>query len=163
MKVKEILTHVIINIVLFTCFTSCANVTIISPKDNEGNIFKLSFFKNKSIIKTYYVTRENKRIKVCDNPDKNAIIFKDKQSLRDFVADNYIWPNDSDVEGVFIVAMLVNEDGKIVEYRVLKNIQSFPEYTPSMLTLLDKITTAEPAIKNGKPVKSIAILSIPIR
>ena len=59
--------------------------------------------------------------------------------------------------------MLVNEDGKIAEYRVLKDIQSFPEYTPSMLTLLDKITTAEPAIKNGKPVKSIAILSIPIR
>lgn len=132
-------------------------------KDFYNIVYKLSCFKNEKIYKVFYVDSVGNTNEICSKPDEQAILFNSEEDFLGFVDQNLVWYTEEDIEGQVLIALYINENGIILEKRVLKTIDVCPKCTTSAIDLIGKIVPIKPAYKNGNPVKSMQIISIPFK
>lgn len=132
-------------------------------KDIYNRTYQLNCYKGKELVDIFYIDTIGNKINVCKEPDEQALLFKDETEFIHFVSENLVWKTDRDIEGKVYIILYIDETGIIIEKRVVKIIDVCPECTASAIDLVDKIKPQRPALKNGKPVKSIKSIIIPFK
>lgn len=132
-------------------------------KDIYNKKYQLNCYKGKELVDIFYVDTMGNKINICKEPDEQALLFESETEFSRFVTESLIWKTDRDIEGKVFITLYINETGRIIEKRVVKSIDVCPECTVSALDLVNKIKPQRPALKNGKPVKSIKMLIIPFK
>lgn len=159
MKLNRIL--ILISSMLFFSY-QCIGCEKMELKDVNGNIYAYRLEKKKS-NRLYFLDSTGKNIKVCVKPDVKAIV--PELSNHQYISSHLNREETADIHGFILLAIYVDENDKIVEYRVV------PSYTSQLcekcvtqaLDLMKDITICESAIQNGKKVKSIVYVRIPFK
>ena len=161
MRQVKILT--IINLLMIIQFQSCASAQIVDVKDNDGVTYLRTKTNGKG-KRFFYVDFTGKEIEICRNPDVKAVIPSfSPELIEKYVSSNLYRDETSEYNGNVIVAILIDENDKIIEYRILKNIYSCEQCAFQVLELLKNIKECKSAEHNGEKVKSIVYVSIPFR
>lgn len=169
MKPRKTMIYIINNILLvYILFstTSCKSQIVNDSVDCKdyydfyGQLYKRDCFCNKELKTSFYFDLKGNKIEVCGNPDKHGIIFNNSDSLfNDFVVKNLERPI-CEGEGKFYVILFIDDKGLVVEKRTLRSIAGCIGINEAIMHFLEKLPKWKPAIKNGKNVNSIKILSI---
>lgn len=172
MTLKRIFTGIFKTVIVF-CSVTILSCGIISRqnKDNVTERNAYDFYHKlilvtcsyDSVTTTYYVKENGERVEVCDKPDKMPVIFESSEEMMDFVNQNLRYPIDDGVcrKTVVIFRVLIDEQGKIEDLRLLKGIDNCDECNRAALNVAKQIKIKSPAFFNGVPVKSTDLILIP--
>ena len=129
--------------------------------DVNNQLFKKDCFHNGKIESMLYYDLKGNQIEVCANPDRQAEIFNNNDSLyNDFISRNIEYPN-CEGEGRFYIALLIDEEGIALEKRIVKDIPGgCIGFAESTMKLIDKLPKWKPAEKKGQKVKCLKIISV---
>jgi len=156
----------IIGIVLFTFSRKAQTIDSRNCKefkDLKNKVYKKECYKGSNLTKMFYVDSTGKSQEVCVKPEKEANIFSSELEFTSFVKNNLEWPTDRDIEGKVYFALLIDEQGNVIEKRVLKGIDTCPECIITASSLIKKLGKWQPAFYLNKPVKSIRYIAIPFK
>lgn len=172
MKLKRIFTNIFKTVIIF-CSVTILSCGIIS-RQNKNNVTERNAYdfyhklilvtcSSDSVMATYYVKENGERVEVCDKPDKMPIIFESSEEMMDFVNQNLRYPIDDGIyrKTIVVFRVLIDEQGKIEDLRLLKGIDNCDECNEAALNAARQIKIKSPAFSNGKPVKSTDLILIP--
>lgn len=112
------------------------------------------------------------KCKTVDNPttaywkvDKYAqFLYKGeketKESIEKFIGENGIWPSQDDCFGKVYVRVLINEQGELSDFVVLRGLDDCRGFNEEALRLVRLMPNWKPAEIGGKPVKSYTVIPI---
>jgi hypothetical protein len=83
-----------------------------------------------------------------------------KKSLEKFVGENGVWPSQDDCSGKVFIRVIINEQGELSDYLILKGLDSCRGFNKEALRLVELMPKWIPAELDGKPVKSYTVIPI---
>ncbi len=83
-----------------------------------------------------------------------------KESIEKFIGENGIWPSQDDCFGKVYVRVIINEQGKLSDFVILRGLDGCRGFNEEALRLVDLMPNWQPAKINGKPVKSYTVIPI---
>ncbi len=83
-----------------------------------------------------------------------------KESIEKFIGENGIWPSQDDCIGKVYVRVIINEQGELSDYVILRGLDGCRGFNEEALRLVGLMSKWEPAEINGKPVKSYTVIPI---
>ena len=83
-----------------------------------------------------------------------------KKSIEKFVGKNGIWPSQDDCYGKVNVRVLINEQGELSDYMILRGLDGCQGFNEEALRLVRMMPNWVPAEINGKPAKSYTVIPI---
>jgi hypothetical protein len=88
--------------------------------------------------------------------------FKDckdtKSSLKLYMTENKKWPGDDDFEGTIYILCVVEKDGRLTNFKILKQIEE--KFDKTSLNLVKLMPNWIPGSTNGKIVRSQLIIPV---
>ncbi|HPZ74951.1 MAG: energy transducer TonB [Bacteroidales bacterium] len=112
------------------------------------------------------------KCKTIDNPttaywkvDKYAqFLYKGeketKESIEKFISENGIWPSQDDCTGKVYLRVLINEQGELSDFVILRGLDDCRGFNEEALRLVRLMPNWKPAEIGGKPVKSYTVIPI---
>lgn len=170
MKQKKTMIYKINNILLVLLLVSTQScksqditdfVNCRESFDVNNQLFKKDCFRKGKIETMFYFDLKGNQIEVCANPDTQVEIFNNNDSLyNDFITRNIEYPN-CEGEGRIYIALLIDEDGIVLEKRIIKDIPGGCKgFAESTMKLIDGLPKWKPAENNGQKVKCLKIISV---
>jgi periplasmic protein TonB len=83
-----------------------------------------------------------------------------RERIDNFIKSNLKWPSDVDCEGKIFIQVVVEKDGTLTNFKILRDIQICPGYTEEALRVIKLIPKWQPGIRNGKPVRVYFIIPV---
>ena len=83
-----------------------------------------------------------------------------KESLEKFIREHAIVPSQDDCIGKVYVQVLINEQGELSDYMILRGLDGCRGFNEEALRLVRMMPKWIPAKKNRKPVKSYTVIPI---
>ena len=142
-------------------FLSCGNSIPMTRtyKDYECNPYQIVNYKNGSLLNASYISS-------CGDTIAMPLYDQEPQLLPEdqIMIDNIEHPNIGVCyEGDLYAALFIDENGFVMDRRILKEIPDVVECNQIAMRTLNRITYVKPALLDGKGVKSLKILKIPFR
>ncbi len=121
---------------------------------------------------TIMIPYTNYKCKTIDNPttaywkvDKYAQLRykgekETKRSIEKFIGENGIWPSQDDCIGKVYVRVIINEQGELSDFVILRGLDGCKGFNEEALRLVGLMPNWRPAEIKGKPVKSYAVIPI---
>lgn len=156
-------TLILISSILCVFLHPCMGCEKIEYRDINGHVFACRLKKEQKLNDFYFIDSTGIKIKVCAKPDAKAII--PELLMQQYISSHLEREETFDFQGFILLAVYIDENDRIVEYRVI------PSYTSQIcekcviqaLNLMKGITVCKSAVLNGEKVKSIVYVSIPFR
>jgi TonB family protein len=97
--------------------------------------------------------------------DKNAQFFykgrkETKESIEKYVGENGIWPSQDDCQGRVYIRVLIDKNGVLSDYKILRGLGDCRGFNEEALRLVRLMPRWKPAEINGNPVKSYTVIPI---
>jgi hypothetical protein len=73
--------------------------------------------------------------------------------LQNFINDNLVWPKDVDCKGTVIVGLIVEKDGKLSNFTIVRGLDSCEGFNQEALRVVRLIPKFKPGSFNGEPVR----------
>ncbi|MDD3629553.1 MAG: energy transducer TonB [Bacteroidales bacterium] len=83
-----------------------------------------------------------------------------KESIERFIGENGIWPSQDDCIGTVYVRVLINEQGELSDFVILRGLDDCRGFNEEALRLVRLMPNWKPAEIGGKPVKSYTVIPI---
>ena len=83
-----------------------------------------------------------------------------KESIERFIGENGIWPSQDDCIGTVYVRVLINEQGELSDFVILRGLDDCRGFNEEALRLVRLMPNWKPAEIDGKPVKSYTVIPI---
>ncbi|MDI3545553.1 MAG: hypothetical protein PWP68_970 [Rikenellaceae bacterium] len=83
-----------------------------------------------------------------------------KESIEKFIGENGIWPSQDDCIGTVYVRVLINEQGELSDFVILRGLDGCRGFNEEALRLVGLMPNWKPAEIDGKPVKSYTVIPI---
>jgi TonB family protein len=89
--------------------------------------------------------------------DEDAEFPNGGLAFTNYLKQNLVYPSEEKIKGVsgtVYVLFTINEVGNIEDIKILRGIKGFPNLDNEALRLIKNMPKWNPAIKNGKPIKT---------
>ncbi len=88
--------------------------------------------------------------------------YKDSKSTKEcvdvFISENIVWPNDADIYAKILVQCIVELDGSLSNFKVIRSVEkTFDKASIDVVKLMPKWT---PGIKDSKKVRTQIIIPV---
>jgi TonB family protein len=83
-----------------------------------------------------------------------------KKSIEKFIGKNGIWPSQDDCAGHVHVRVIINEQGELSDFVILRGLDGCRGFNEEALRLVGIMPNWKPAKINGKPVKAYTVIPI---
>lgn len=83
-----------------------------------------------------------------------------KESIEKFIGENEIWPCQDDCIGKVYVRVIINEQGELSDFVILRGLDGCRGFNEEALRLVGLMPNWKPAEINGKPAKSYTVIPI---
>lgn len=88
--------------------------------------------------------------------------YKDCNSTKEcvdlFITEHIVWPNDADIFAKILVQCVVEMDGSLSSFKVLRSIE--PAFDKASINVVKLMPKWKPGIKNGKTVRTQIIIPV---
>jgi hypothetical protein len=131
-------------------------------KEKEAQVVKpLNVIKESDVNNQDSLSVSNKTIKVDDLNENDKQISSKISKFNKFLHENYRPPNTPGLKGKVIVSFVVNEDGSLSDFIIVKDLGHGS--AEELIRVLKKSSGKwTPAVKDGKPVKTKFTLPVSI-
>jgi len=85
---------------------------------------------------------------------------KTKESIEKFIGENGIWPSQDDCVGKVYVRVIINEQGELSDFVILRGLDGCRGFNEEALRIIGLMPKWKPAEIKGKPVKSYTVIPI---